>query len=455
MSELVVAECPSSLASASSAARRRRERRYRAAFVAGARCIRGGAPGLSVFGFDIKQNEGLPGTGAGAGENGAQLPSQKNEADYPRGRLCNSDGSAPLRPFGGPWVDGPARREPQLDSTRARGWDATSQLPAADPRVALPASGSSMATDTNSPRFRSGAILVAGASAADPPGQTPPLQAQEKRVLQVLKLLNSGHGLVNNQVSLYAKEGAVSQVRKHVAAGQSIVARGVVFDPCVLTEALLRWESAACDVQHSSTQHAHTQQSAQDTSHDEQSLLHGNGHTLDAGVAHASREAPAASPSQITEKDTSPKQAERKWEVDSHTVGTAAGRRVDRTASTEAGLRDADVSWLLEQVHGVMRGPKRYFFRRPAEHEHAADAAALTDDDIDAMDTSYEVVAELSNHSLEWVQIEHVLEAAENKGRDRDVTALTLQNWCILNVMSADLQRALIRFTVQPLRAKD
>jgi len=417
MSELDAAVRPSSLASATSAARRRRERRYRAAFVAGARCIRGGAPGLSVWGYDIKQDEVLPGsgTGDGAGENGALLPSQESEADYPRGRLCNSDGSAPHGTFGGPWVDGPACREPQLDSTRARGWAATSQPPAADPRVALPASGSSLATDTNSPRFRSGAILVAGASAADPPGQSPPLQAH--------------HPAFSHESSHYDEQ---SQLH-----GESQFAQD---------------ESQRRAVSTTSSHNNTESQFAQDESHDEQPLLHGNHHTLDASVAHASREAPAANSSQITENDTSLKEAERKWEVDSQTVLTAAGRHVDRTASTEAGRRDADVSWLLEQVQGVMRGPKRYFFRRLAEHELAADAETITDDDIDAMDTIYEVVAELSNNSLAWVQIEHVLEAAENKGRDRDVSALTLQHWCMLNIMTADFQRALIRFTVQPLQ---
>ena len=378
MSEFVDAVCPSSLASAPSAARRRRARRFRAAFSAGARCVRGGAPGLWVIGKDIEQEEASHGTGNGAGHE----PRQESEADYPRGRLCNSD------TFGGPWVDGPACREPQLDSTRNR-------------RVALPASGSSMATDTNSPRNCSGAILVAEASASGPPGQSHPLLAQ-------------------NSDSLVASDGSGN--------------------------------------------------SAHDESHNEHTQLLGDCYTLEK--AHASRVAPVASPMvfdissdaehehESDVEDTSQKPAERKREEDGQTDETATGRQEDRTACAATSQMEAVVSWLLEQMQSVVRGPKRYFFRRMDEHEHESDVEDEVPDDLyqldaDTLDTIYEIVAELSFHSLQWVPIALVIKAAEELGRARHITALSLQNWCILDIMTVDKQRALIRFKVQPLIARD
>jgi hypothetical protein len=95
-----------------------------------------------------------------------------------------------------------------------------------------------------------------------------------------------------------------------------------------------------------------------------------------------------------------------------------------------------------------------------AEHEHESDVEDEVPDDLyqldaDTLDTIYEIVAELSFHSLQWVPIDLVIKAAEELGRARYITALSLQNWCILDIMTVDKQRALIRFKVQPLIARD
>ena len=172
------AVCPSSMASACSAARKRRQRRYHAAFLAGAMCVRGGAPGLegnrkqeeqSTVSQPLPKSTGVQTIQQERDEVGAgdlacgkvavvDAAAHNYEADHPRGRPSDSGGLV-SQALASPLPVGSSRKRGQADTRQP--------LQADHPRVAMLASGDSSAIDTDSSLVAWGAISGPGASASD------------------------------------------------------------------------------------------------------------------------------------------------------------------------------------------------------------------------------------------------------------------------------------------------
>ena len=206
---LAPAERPSLLASSWSPARRRRQRRYRAAFLAGALCVRGGAPGLEQF-----------------------APTQP---------LRNSTGMLQAE-------DTLTQFEKQIAELTAQIADLESAMTSAAGQEGEATSGLSRQTNIafllkNIPSedicrkryvFRRGVDSEVGApigSEEDNDDDMPPIvKTREEQVLLVMKLLRS-------------KKDSVSQVRKRVSKGLGVTANGVEFNISVLQEALSIWDA--------------------------------------------------------------------------------------------------------------------------------------------------------------------------------------------------------------------
>ena len=179
----------------------------------------------------------------------------------------------------------------------------------------------------------------------------------------------------------------------------------------------------------------------------------GEGGTFIVDQAHSSFEVPAAaSVPQQSVSDESQQHVKSSWVVAGQSDEDASGSQWASTSS-------AVVAWLLEQMHCEAQCCKRYVYKRVTESEEQESEAEVSDSmpllDADTLDTIYEIVGELSGHSQRWVQLETVYALAIEIGRTRDVTTLALIEWCSLNIMYVDKQRARIRFLVQPMRPSD
>ena len=420
MRDLVV--CPSSLASPSSSARRR-HRRFRAAFLAGAQCVRGGAPGLADVG-KLEADGGL--------SSYASDTQVKNEADYPRGKFSDSGGSVPLGPSDALSIGcASAGSEGPLGSSRERDLADSRQHSKADhPRVARLASGSSTATDTNSSRKKSGAIPEAGASASDSPGQPHPHSSEttlEKReqthaagIPEAYSADTSRHAChlhvaPSPEASAQAWSRGSEDSQAGSPAGTLCQACHLHVAPSPVASSLARsWGGAEVDSQ--AGRPAVASQS-----------WPGDG---------SRSEKPEASGSSCAPDGVSASVHRFKTDGDK-TVGKVCGRE-----KTEGEAVGALVAALLINVPCEDARRKRYSFRR---------SALRYDDEKTVLDIVYEVVAELSGgRAKSWVSIDRIVEVAAGKGQSPEVAFSAIAEWCMLEIMSVDARKTCVCFSMQP-----
>lgn len=484
------------MASAPSASRRRRTRRFRAAFFAGALCVSGGAPGLSVMRKDMEQDV----VSRGAGDN--RVLERGNEADYP---WSGSDGSKAQ-------ANGLSSGS---DCGKAHGKDLSSVSDGGEAHGQGLSSGSDGGNTMPQGRLGLATSDITESSACY--GVSAQVDSHDSPSLDVVdgRTLHAGQALA----SLSAPAASSSQVllvgesqklvkRSREEVGQTIEAvvgrRGdfAASAPSEQRETAVAWlveqmdggdrgpkryvfklptvhkvvrdvgavqEVVAQEIgkpKQSPSQQSWLPVPSRSRSNEEADYPRGemsmallasgscpatDTNSSSSGAIQVASARAASSPEQVhTQKSLLPVRSCSNEEADYPSSSSGASR-----------VAVAPATCSPEKLHTHNRSLP---VPCPRSDEAADADVDLPDDlseasshsdtihevDADTRDTIYEIVAELSGHSQQWVALGLVLEVAEALGRARELTVWSLMDWCTLGIMSVDEQRALVRFIVQP-----